>query len=543
MGGEKESPKPIEAGVARDVVRRHSFEVKTSPEYNKKRAIARAETETRAREEHKFKLKEGTDLLSLRVQIATTDSPAADDLPVDDESCCLNTEEKKAYCEMIDQCVDDPETTKDDKEAVRRNLVEVIFKPRVFQVHYKRWRSTWDDSPTLQQKFPEFKDYVFDRAKAFILSNRNKAADAQVRKFQEDHLPKASSPDKQKEQLKELQKKTRQFMKVHEAEILTYITLDEKDPKRELLFKKFIIEAGLQGAEIEAARQLFEDIIDDVGAAFAAIKKLEATNDKMVLKAQKALDENEDIDEEDWDKMLEESLKDDPFFKEVMQQQQGATYQATEAAAKAPLDSPEAVALQAGGLRIMGYDPKTDTYTVRYPDSTLETKMKIIPRKGSKTYDDATFIFYDKYADKAKGSEVTLNSQNLRSGCNRMFLDYLMNDWIRQNKVSPDFNVNDILKDDTMLRMAERLFGRNLNDIVLTKNMRGMFSRFLEVLMKGDSSSSAYGNLGSFEARVKKMDVVMMNPTYAKLLYKEFENVGSVAFTVSTLLEQIGYKS
>jgi hypothetical protein len=265
----------------------------------------------------------------------------------------------------------------------------------------------------------------------------------------------------------------------------------------------------------------------------------------MVELTGKSLDTDTDIDEDEWNAMLQNDLKKDPYFSEVLQQQQATSYQygPDTGMNRMILDSPESVAMMAGGLRIMGYNAETDTYRVRYPDSTLETTMKIVPKPGSKTYNDATFIFYDKYADKAKGNEVHFNSANLRSGCNQMFLDYLMNDWIRQNKASPDFNPNDILTDATMLRMAERLFDRNLNDVVLTKNMRNIFSRFLEVLMKGDSSNTAYGDLGSFEQRVKKMDVVLMNPGYAKLLFKEFEKVGSVTFTVSTLLEHIGYKA
>jgi hypothetical protein len=544
MGGEGESSKPIEAAVARDVVRRHSFELKLSPEFARERERSRMLTLSRAKEEHRLKLREGVDLLSLRVQLATLEGDQTQELPPDDESCCLNNEERNAYCETIDKCVDDKATTQEDKEAVRRDLTDVIFRPKVFLIHYKRWKSAWDDSPALQKKFPEFKDYVFDRAKAFILAQSYRMADSRVRKFQEDHLSKSASPEAQKDRLKEIQKKTRRFMKVHQAEILAYVTLDESDPKRQLLFQRFIAETGIQGADIQAARKLFEEIIDDVGAAFAAIKKLEASSDKMVAKAKKALDENTEIDEDEWNKMLEDSLKEDPFFKEVMQQQQAVVYQAEpDVAPRMSLDSPQAVALQAGGLILLSYDERTNTGVVRYPNSTLQITMQIVPKKGSKNFDDATFIFSDEHADKAKGKRVTLDRGNLRSGCNRIFLDYLMYELFRQNKVSPDFNPNDILNDATMVRMAERLYGRSLNDVVFTTpNMRSVFTRFLMVVMKGDSPTSAYGNLGSFQSRVKMMDVVLMNPNYAKKLYREFEKDGSTAFTLSTLLERVGYK-
>lgn len=542
MGGEGESSKPIEAGVARDVVRRHSLDFKFSERFLERQKTIQRAALSRTLAEHQAKLSEGGDLLALRVQMATSEE-GSEAKPVDDETCCLNDDEYKAYCETVDQCVDEEGTTKEDKEALRVTMTEVIFKPKVFRVHYSNWKNKWESSPTLQQKYPTLESYVLERGKAFIKARRNDIIASRLRKFQREAMPKASSKEQQEDQLKEMRKKTLKFIRAHEDELLEYSGLEEKDPRREKLFQRFLIESGIKGSQISAARELFEDIVQTVEVAFTAMKKLEARNERMVQKTQQAIDENRDIDEDEWNKMLEEELMNDPFFKEVIQQQQAVAYQPEpDLGPRAPLDSPESVAMQAGGLRIMRYDEKTDTYIVRYPDSTLETRMKIIPKKGSKTFDDAMFIFYDEHADKAKGKQVTLDSRNLRSGCNRIFLDYLMNDWIRQNKVSPDYNPNDILNDATMLRMAERLFGRSLNDVVLTKNMRSVFTRFLEVLMKGDSATSAYGNLGSFESRVKKMDVVMMNPNYAKLLYREFEKPGSVTFTFSTLLEHIGYK-
>ncbi len=543
MGDKAEGPKPVETGVAMNVVRRHGLDFRFSAGFLERQKAIQHQALTRAIEERKVKVKEGSDLLSLRVEAATT----GDDVlspPADEESCCLNAEEQKAYCETVDQCVDEEASTEGDKEALRVTMTEVIFKPKVFRIHYAKWKENYESSPALQQKYPTLEKYVLERAKLFIRARRNEIITSRLRRYQRESMPKAPSKAQQEAELKEMGKKTIKFVQAHEDELLEYSGLDAKDPRREKLFQKFLIEAGIKVTQYQAARALFEDIIQDIEVSFTAEKKLEARNAKMLKITQRSLDEGKEIDEESWNKMLDESLRDDPFFKEVVQQQQFVAAQPeANGAPKAPLDSPEAVAMQAGGLRIMGYDPRTDTYVVRYPDSTLETRMRIVPKPGSKTFDDATFIFYDRYGDKANGNEISLNSQNLRSGCNRMFLDYLMNDWIRKNKLSPDFSVNDILNDATMLRMAERLFGRNLNDVVLTKNMRFIFMRFLEVLMKGDSAETPYGNLGSFESRVKKMDTVLMNPNYAKLLYKEFEKVGSVAFTVSTLLEQIHYKA
>ena len=545
MGGEKaEAPKPLEIGVSRDVVRRHhKLEQPTPGDLARHMAINRKVAAV-ALQEHKVKLQEGGDSLSLLVEAATIKKEGEKNLPDDDESCCLTDDERKAYCETVDQCVDEEGSTPEDKEALRVTMMEVIFKPKVFRIHYKEWKAAWDSSPALQGKYPDLKDYVLARAKAFIRARRNEVVSSRLRRFQKDSLPKAASEDQQKAQLKEIQRKTLRFIKDHEDELLEYTSLDEADPKRQVLLRKFIYETGLQGAQLAAAKELFEEIINDIEVAYAAIKKLEARNGKMVDKAQKSLDDGKDIDEDEWNKMLDDALKDDPFFKEIMQQQQAASYQASGAEAgpaRAPLDSVQAVALQAGGLLITGYDPATDTYTVRYPDSSFYTHMKIVPKPGSKNYDDATFIFDHQYADKDKGGKVSLTGDDLRRGCNQMYLDRLMFDLVKAGEVSPDFSMNDILKDQMSLSMAERLFGRSLNEVVLTKKMREIFTRFLEVVMKGDSSSSTFGDLGSFDKRVKKMDVVLNNKEYAGALRREFEKVGSVAFTMSTMLEHIGY--
>lgn len=533
-----EVPKQVELNV----VMRHGFETISVGFQEKQRAMHRHALE-RAVAEHQVKLQEGSDLLSLRVQAATIDRTK--DFSSDDESCCLNDDERKAYCETVDQCVDEQGTSESDKESLRVTMTEVIFKPKVYLLHYKRWKSDWDGSPTLQQKYPDFKKYALEQGKKFIEARRNELIASRFRRFQNDSMPKGGTDAERKAKLKEMSKKALVFFKDHEDELLEYSSLEASDPKRQQLFQKFIIETGLQGANIAAAHQLFEEIIGDIEVSFTAEKKLEARNNKMVNRAQKAVDEDAEIDENDWNAMLEASLKDDPFFKEIMQQQQAATYHPDGAEGVSPrpqLDTVQAVAMQAGGLLVMGYDPATDTYKVKYPDSTLITTMKIVPKPGSKSFEDATFIFINQYADKSKGNQVAFDSKTLRSGCNQMFLDYLMNDWIDHNKTSPNFSANDILVDEKMSSMAQRLYGRNLNEVVLTRNMRDVFTRFMEVLMKGDSAATAYGDLGSFAERVKIMDTVLADPQYAGELRREFANVASTTWTVSTLLEHIGYK-
>jgi hypothetical protein len=475
-------------------------------------------------------------------------------LPVN-EDAGLNSEERKAYHETIDQFLHDPDSKPEDQEVLSVTMTEVIFKPGVYRVNYEQWKANWEGNPALSERFPKLEDYALEQGKAMIKAGRNEIVSARLRKFQEDSMPESLSRFQQELKLKEINAKALQFIEKHEGELLAYSGLKENDPKREQLFKQFVQEIGLEGSQMAAASVLFKQIIDDVEVGFTAGKKLDARNGRMVERVQKAIDENSEIDENDWNKMLDEELLKDKDFNEVMREQQAVMPQAAGAgenlAAGPVLDSVQSVAL-AGGLQLDGYtyDKVTNTYNaiVRYPDSEFVTTMTIVPHpelgdikdpRHPLEFEHADFVFKDPYTDADKGGEAHFKALNIRSGCNQMFLDYLLNARV---KPSPNFDVNGILKDEMMVRMAERILGRNLNTVVLSEEIRGLFTRFFGVLVKGDGTGTPYGDLGSFEARVKIMDRVLLDPVKAKLIQDEFKKVGSETFTVSTLLQLIGYK-
>ncbi len=543
MPEKAEVPKPLDNEVAMNVVLRHHLD-NPSLEFIEGMKRNKQFEAIRAIDERKVKLRERTDLLSLQVQAVTYKKEEKPGLPQDDESCCLNDEEQKAYCDTVDQCVLDKASTPEDQEALRLTMTEVIFKPKVFRVHYEKWKSNWDSSSDLQKKFPNLKDYVLDRAKAFVEARRNEIIGSRLRKFQKDSLPKASSDAQQEDDFKALNRKTLKFIENHQEDLLAYSGLKPGDPKREQLFQKFVLESGLKDAEVTAAHKLFEDIIDDMEVAFTAEKKLEARNSRMIEKAQKALDENKDIDEEDWNKMLDDELKKDPFFKEAMQQQQSAVYQGGSADTlnKGPsLNSAQAVGLEAGGLAMKSYDAATDRYIFSYPNNDFEVTMKIVPKKGSKTLDDAKFIFYDKYK---KDQPFSFKKFDLRSGSNQMFLDYLMNDWFRKNETSSEVDMNAALKEPDMASMAENLLqgiGTSLNKVSLTQEpFLTMFKGFFDILKKGEpSENTPYGDLGSVPGRINLMNAALARPDYAHALAMEFQKEGVKSFTLSTLIKYI----
>ena len=497
------------------------------------------------------------------VPAAQTESVAPPMLPADDPSGCVNEEEKKLYADIIEQALEEEGSTAEDKEALRVKIMESIFQPQVFRAHYIKWKWDYERDQNLRAKFPSLEDYTLEMGKTLIKFQLHEVVDGRVKQFAEENMLAASvggmlgpmgglaagvAMETAGKESMELMKKVERFMEEHEDALQAYPGLDEKDPQRAALYKKFVIECGFQGFDQTEVRDLFEDIVDDVQVAFIAGMKFEAQDDGMVQMTQDAIDNGEEIDEDAWNKMLEDEMKKDPYFKEVMQQQQAPVYQFTEGrdTSKAPLDTPQDVANLAG-VQIVGgvvYDAKTNTYTcqVRFPDSALTTTMVIEGREGSKTFDDANFVIRDPYADKSKGNAVEMDKQSLRAGCNQMFLDYLMNDYIQKNKMSTDVSVNDILPDKQMARMAENLFGKSMDQMVITFDRRQMFQNFLMVVMKGDSADTPYGNLGSFESRVKIMDTVLMSPDYASALRSVLANPGSVTFTVSTLLDRINYK-
>jgi|GEM_PF-6451809 len=551
MGGKGENPQPLENNdsLTNALIKRHGgLEFKPSVTFLAKEVAIQRAAVSRGSLERKLKIQEeGTDLLPLRVEMATMgekDKKTSDDKSSD---VFLNQDEEDVYQETVRQFVNEDGSTAEDKESLCRTLTEVVFQPKVFLPHYKQWKLEWESTPSIKSKFPDFKKYVLEQGKAFIKEQRNTLIKAYLEKFQKNSMPKSGTEEQQKTKLDDIQKKTLKFVDAHQDELLKYSTLDESDPKREVLFKKFVQEAGISDGEIVAARELFEDIVNAIGAAYVSQTKYDAVHGEMADVAQDAVDHGTEINKANWDKVLNKKLK-QSFPPEVIQQQQtNVVYQAPEDVGNTiKLSSVKDVINQAGGLTIMDYDPVTKTYTLRYPNNTeFLTTMKIIPKPGSASLDDATFVFEDKYADKNKGNEVRLTSQNLRGGCNLIFLKYLANGSIPYRNADPNFSVNDTLKDAMVSSMFQRLFSRDLNDMVLTPNLRNVSSRFLEVLMKGDETNTDYGNLGSFEKRVQIMDTVLNNPIYAGKLFREFQKMGSVTFTVSTLLKLVlpaGYK-
>jgi len=543
--GEKPQPRQNNEGLTKALIKRHGLEFKPSAAFLAKEAALQKAAVDRGSLERRLRIEEkGTDLLPLRVQLVTMGDKVKKSSTDLSHEIFLNQEEQNLYQETVREFVNEDAVTSEERESIARTLTEVVFQPEVFLPHYKQWKSQWEANSSTQKEFTDFKEYAKDRGKIFIKEQCRTVINAYVEKFQSKSAPELAN-SQQQAKLEDRQKKALKFIDENEQDLLEYSTLDHSDPKREQLFSKFFREMGFQEAQTTDAQELFENVVNILGAAYVSQKKYETLHGEMSGLAQEALDRDTEIDKSKWNKILGNKLK--QSFPEILQpQQQNPVYQIQSADTqinKATLDSAQDVAMEAGGLRIMGYDPVTQAYTVRYPHSELQTTMKIIPKPGSKNLDDATFVFYDRYADKEKGNELRLEKKNLREGGNLIFLKYIVNVKIPHGDPGVGFDVNDILRDSLVTTMIERLLDKKLNDVALTENIAEYDSpynvvfRFMKVLLKGDS-----GNLGSFKARIDKIDEALRKKDVAQRLFEEFKKEGTTGFSVSGLLEYIGYQ-
>jgi len=499
--------------------------------------------------------KEGSSLLSLRVGLIsmhphTSKNNRGEPEPLDTGEH-LFEEERQIYLETIAECLktESPE----DKKSLTMTMTGMIFAPEVFLLHYKQWKLNYQSQADLQRKFPRFEDYIFNQSQAFIRGQRNDIISARLSKFHQQILPQATSSEQGAVELARIRTKLFQFIDENEEALLSYSGLDKNDPRRDQFYQKFLGEALLSPDQGELARELFEDTIAALGISFVTEKQLAVRNDTMVKYVREHGDGEDKINEEGWGRTLDEATAKDQLLSEVLlTQRQGEGYQPgdsspQEVTSLKPLETPQTVALEAGG-RIISPDLGNNTYAVQFPDSKFQTTMQIIPAKvhgkPENDFNNAKFLFADKYADDAAGAQIELTSGTLRSGFNQMFLDYLMNEKIGKSTRGvehTDFNINKIVNDEIMTRMAENLFGRKLENVVLTPERRKVFTNFLKVLLKGDE-----GELGELPARVAKMDMVLQvqGQDYAKQLYDACKaDATSLPFTMSKLLERINYQA
>lgn len=550
MPKESGSEKPKSSAQER-VVRKH-MEYQASLESIQKGKTRRRQREKNIAEE---KRQAEPDLMRLRFKMAlpsgskdilSPKKPGDFGTP-EDKTVCLNADEKKAYEDTIREFMKEEGTEESDKELLRVTIMEFIFDPLAFREHYVRWKTDYTNNPRLKVEFSTPEAYVVDRSKAFVQARRNEIVAARMRLFQTTSVDALLEPSTEKVFI---------FLDLHRDELLEYSALSPDDPQRQIdgaLFKLFLSETLLGSSDQkqkELAFQFFQDVVGDFGAAVTAEKKLENAGSVMIGKIQYAIDNNIDVEgeewREEWNTLLQE--KENQYLKEKPAEQKSfQIYQPSGTSETLPrdtvLDSPQRAALYAG----LYYEGENGdgTHTVKFLDSDLRTTMRIQKRSNSLNYDDAEFVFTDPYADKSRGNQIVLHKENLRAGCNQMYLDYIMNDWIRVNKLSPNIDVNSILDDSTLQEMAERFFGKKLNEITLTPEKRAWFQRFLQVLMNGDPSTTPDKldeSYPTFTERVKVMSRVLSSETYAGVVQKECEKDSVTLFTVSTLLKKIGYE-
>lgn len=467
-----------------------------------------------------------------------------------------NRAEQKAYFLMVGEVLQS-EGTEQQEEVDVSEISEIILRnPKVFQVHYDTWKAEYAKSTgdkKFKQQYPTLEDYANERGKAFINARKKEVMGARVLKAKQQSMQPGVPVSITSEALENDAdaQRVRKYLddKENYEEFLTYG--DVKDnAEKEKIYKKFVKGCGLQNLKESEARKLFEGIVGDELVFYIAEQKYDAAHVRMMEMVDYAEEYHLPIDPDKWNEEIEKAISQNATgaLKESIEKteiQAVASFSDRVDSSKT-LEKPQDVATMAGVIIVGRGASDPDTYIVRYPNTSLVTRLKIEKKPGEKNYDNATFAIYDPHPDAGKSNWTPIEKkQDLRSTFNTVFLGALMyTDNVKKKGGVPNEEANTFLNSSVVARAADVLYkGQNLGDIFITPTRRLMFENFLAILMKSDSGKTKYGDKQALEVRLKVIQDLYGNLNKIERMRRELENPNSGSVhNLSTLLAVIDQK-
>lgn len=453
------------------------------------------------------------------------------------------TPEQKIYIDEVKETFKNPDDNSEEgQEILRDKMHGILFHSQVYGAHIEQWETEYKtkmEDPKFAEQYPAFEDYVQEKGRTFLHARTDEIFKERL-DSQKDLV---SDKDAQKEQKF---KKITEFFKLNRDQFLNDALLDPKDPNKGRLYKQFLADIGLE--DNDQVKKFYGEISGDAESAGYYEMKFLAANGQMMEAYYYAKEHNLPIDEEAWEKMIQqayyttavESVKhpaDDKKTTVLMTE-------APEIGQKPDLQTPYDVA-QYAGVNIVGGDLEHG-YIVQYPSSSLRTVLFIEKPKDDKDFNNAKIRVKNPYMDSGKGGEMTLDTTNLRAGFNGLFMEYDMNYYIQHNIVAFDKNkvpLNHYVTDDRMTQIAEKLYARDMDRLVISPTRRHMFQALMVSLIRDDAKDSKYGNMASLEKKVQVLMTAMDRPQLAGEMRRllEHDPVEARKLTMTQLLERVGY--
>jgi hypothetical protein len=335
-------------------------------------------------------------------------------------------------------------------------------------------------------------------------------------------------------------------VKINREKLTAYYSLEPAEQNKLFVaFRAVLVAAGLKVTEAEA-KKFFEELIGHIEYEYLAISDYESTSDDMSDVAEMNLSDDE------WNavrkKALEKNAKGE--LKEYLQQQKSPTPDfgaptpapsdtLTESSYKSVTD-----VAHSSGVNLRAAPEKgNNVFYLDFPtikDKKFAPLLKVVFPAGVTDINKARFYIEQPWADKDaqkaqpidKATTLSYSAQEVPLAVNMMILDYLLNKGIPL-KTSPTESIgpNDMLRDQDMIHMAERLFGFKLSEKRMLDEQFTLFKHFLTVLLRDDQKSS-------LQERIKQARLAVDNDALVPYVRKALKSEGSVVKTLDELIDE-----
>jgi hypothetical protein len=467
--------------------------------------------------------------------------------PPNEEAKGLSDEEQQTVEESFDELKKEG-SDETDIEAVRDATMGSLRVQKFYKVHYEKWKLEYEK---LCDKDPSFAlkktmhEYLKEQGILFIKASAKEI----IRKSSEDFYKQKSGKDKDKvskAELTDFDQKISTYVKINREKLTAYYSLEPAEQNKLFVaFRGVLVAAGLKVTEAEA-KKFFEELIGHIEYEYLAISDYESTSDDMSDVAEMNLSDDE------WNavrkKALEKNAKGE--LKEYLQQQKSPTPDfgaptpapsdtLTESSYKSVTD-----VAHSSGVNLRAAPEKgNNVFYLDFPtikDKKFAPLLKVVFPAGVTDINKARFYIEQPWADKDaqkaqpidKATTLSYSAQEVPLAVNMMILDYLLNKGIPL-KTSPTESIgpNDMLRDQDMIHMAERLFGFKLSEKRMLDEQFTLFKHFLTVLLRDDQKSS-------LQERIKQARLAVDNDALVPYVRKALKSEGSVVKTLDELIDE-----
>lgn len=459
----------------------------------------------------------------------------------------LSDEEQQTVEETFDEMKKEG-SNETDLEAVREATMGSLRVQKFYKIHYDKWKVEYqkicDKDPGFALRMT-MHEYLKEKGIQFIKASGKEL----IRKSNEDFYKQKSGKDKVTEtELKDFNQKISSYVKINREKLTAYYSLEPAEQKKlYAAFSGVLVAAGLKVTDAES-KKFFEELIGHIEYEYLAISDYESTSDDMCDAAEL------NLSEEQWQMMRQKALEKNAKgeLQEYLQQQKaplpdfGAAgalpdYNAlSESSYKSVTD-----VAHSSGVNLRPAPGKgNNVFYLDFPtikDKKFAPLLKVVFPPGVTDINKARFYIEQPWADKDaeskaqpidKQTTISYSAAEVPLAINMMILDYLLNKGIPL-KSSPTESIgpNDMLKDQDMIHMAERLFGFKLSERRMLDEQFTLFKHFLTVLLRDDQKSS-------LQERIKKARVAIDNDGLIPFIRKALKSEGSVVKTLDELIAE-----